>query len=204
MNLKWVDNQNEIDWNELKELYRIAPLAIKDLDLLKTTFINSMYKCFVYDEDKLIGVGRALADGGDCSYICDIAIHPRYQGMGIGKNIVKYLIEKSRGHKKIILYANPGGEGFYLKLGFKKMNTAMAIFENEKYLIENGTISEWLWDYDDMVYGSNGMKLGAYAEYVSVDVKNTIKKVPTDLDYKDALPLLDGGITALPFLKRSR
>ena len=62
--------------------------------------------------------------------------------MGIGKNIVKYLIEKSRGHKKIILYANPGGEGFYLKLGFKKMNTAMAIFENEKYLIENGTISE--------------------------------------------------------------
>ncbi|KFZ26069.1 MAG: hypothetical protein KQ78_01707 [Candidatus Izimaplasma bacterium HR2] len=55
-----------------------------------------------------------------------------------------------------------------------------------------------------MVYGSNGMKLGAYAEYVSVDVKNTIKKVPTDLDYKDALPLLDGGITALPFLKRSR
>ncbi|XMB85833.1 NAD(P)-dependent alcohol dehydrogenase [Mycoplasmatota bacterium WC44] len=54
---------------------------------------------------------------------------------------------------------------------------------------------------NDMVYGTNGMKLGAYAEYVSVDVKGTIKKVPTDLDYKDALTLLDGGITALPFLK---
>ncbi len=53
----------------------------------------------------------------------------------------------------------------------------------------------------DMVYGSNGMSLGAYAEYVSVDVtKNTLKKIPKDINYKNALPLLDGGITALPFL----
>ena len=56
---------------------------------------------------------------------------------------------------------------------------------------------------NDVVYGTNGMKLGAYAEYVSVDTKNTIKKVPTDIDYKDALTLLDGGITALPFLREA-
>lgn len=56
---------------------------------------------------------------------------------------------------------------------------------------------------NDMVYGTNGMKLGAYAEYLCVDVKSAIKKVPTDLDYKDALTLLDGGITALPFLKEA-
>ncbi len=56
---------------------------------------------------------------------------------------------------------------------------------------------------DDMVYGTNGMKLGAYAEYVAVNVKNAIKKVPEDLDYKDVLPLIDGGITALPFLKEA-
>jgi hypothetical protein len=31
--------------------------------------------------------------------------------------------------------------GFYAKLGFKKMNTAMAIFENEEEVIKNGTIS---------------------------------------------------------------
>jgi NADPH:quinone reductase-like Zn-dependent oxidoreductase len=53
----------------------------------------------------------------------------------------------------------------------------------------------------DIVYGSNGMKLGAYAEYMVVDIKETIKKVPDNIDYKDALTLLDGGITALPFLK---
>lgn len=82
-----------------------------------------------------------MADGLDCSYLCDIAVHPEYQGIGLGRQIVRHLIDQSRGHKKIILYANPGKEGFYSKLGFKKMNTAMAIFENEDEMINNGTLS---------------------------------------------------------------
>ena len=103
---------------------------------------QSKTKCFVFDGPKLIGVGRALADGLDCSYICDIAIHCEYQGIGLGSQIVQNLIEQSQGHKKIILYANPGKEGFYSKLGFKKMNTAMAIFRNEDDMIKNGVLSE--------------------------------------------------------------
>ena len=31
------------------------------------------------------------------------------------------LTELSAGHKKIILYANPGTESFYEKLGFRRM-----------------------------------------------------------------------------------
>ena len=38
-------------------------------------------------------------------------------------------MEASRDHKKIILYSVPGKEGFYKKLGFLKMLTAMAIFK---------------------------------------------------------------------------
>ncbi len=53
----------------------------------------------------------------------------------------------------------------------------------------------------DIVYGTNGMALGAYADYLTVNIKEAIKKVPKDLNYKEVLPLLDGGITALPFLK---
>ncbi len=53
----------------------------------------------------------------------------------------------------------------------------------------------------DIVYGSNGMKLGAYAEYVVVNTKNTIKKVNPELDLNEVITLLDGGITALPFLR---
>ena len=142
MNLTWNYDQAKINWEELSHLYKIAPLGEKSAASLETVFSNSRYKCFFFDGGKLIGAGRALADGLDCSYICDIAVHPEYQGMGIGKQIVQYLIEQSKGHQKIILYANPGKEGFYARLGFKRMNTAMAIFQNEAEKIKNGIISE--------------------------------------------------------------
>jgi ribosomal protein S18 acetylase RimI-like enzyme len=87
-------------------------------------------------------VGRALADGRDCSYLCDIAVHPAYQGRSIGKSIVTQLIELSQGHRKIILYAAPGKEPFYRKLGFKRMNTAMAIFADQADALQRGVISE--------------------------------------------------------------
>jgi ribosomal protein S18 acetylase RimI-like enzyme len=140
-NLTWIYNQSSIDWAQLSELYRIAPLGEKSAETLKVVFSNSMYKCFIFDKSKLVGVGRALADGIDCSYICDVAIHPEYQGIGLGRQIISKLIKLSEGHKKVILYANPGKEGFYNKLGFKQMNTAMAIFSNEQYAIEVGLVS---------------------------------------------------------------
>ena len=117
MNLTWRIDQSSIDWDELSQLYLIAPLGIKPAEDLKVIFTNSKFKCFLYNESYIIGIGRALADGSDCSYICDIAIHPEYQGFGFGKQIVQNLIKQSEGHKKIILYANLGKEGFYSKCG---------------------------------------------------------------------------------------
>lgn len=131
-NLKWIYDTKNVDFHELSNLYKIAPLGDKKAEDLKVVFSNSLYKCFVYAEEKLIGVGRALADGVDCSYICDVAIHPRYQGQGIGKSIVGKLVEFSISHNKIILYSYPGKEDFYRKLGFAKMNTAMAIFKKSR------------------------------------------------------------------------
>ena len=134
--MKWIYDSKNIDFNELSNLYKIAPLGDKKVEDLKIVFANSMYKCFVYDEEKLVGVGRVLADGVDCAYICDVAIHPDYQGKGIGKSLVRKLLEFSYGHNKIILYSYPGREDFYVKLGFAKMSTAMAIFKNQEQAFE--------------------------------------------------------------------
>jgi len=142
MDFIWYFDQIKINWDELSELYRIAPLGIKLPADLEVVFTNSKFKCFVYQNGSLVGAGRALADGKDCSYICDVAVHPEYQGLGLGKEIVQNLVRLSQGHRKIILYASPGKEGFYAKLGFKKMNTAMAIFQDEAKMMKNGTISE--------------------------------------------------------------
>lgn len=142
MALQWNDSLDAIDWEELSSLYRVAPLGNKKAADLSTVFSNSMFRCFVYDAGRLIGAGRALADGVDCSYLCDIAVHPDYQGSGIGKEIVARLRALSASHRKIILYAAPGKEPFYLKLGFKRMLTAMAIFENQADALERGLVAE--------------------------------------------------------------
>lgn len=138
MALVWTASIDELDWDELSALYRVAPLGEKSPANLKTAFANSMFRCFAYDDGKLVGVGRALADGIDCSYICDVAIMPSHQGTGLGKEVVGRLVQLSRGHKKIILYAVPGKEDFYRKFGFERMSTAMAIFENQPLALERG------------------------------------------------------------------
>jgi ribosomal protein S18 acetylase RimI-like enzyme len=140
MALEWRYSSEIVDWEELSDLYLAAPLGIKDPADLKIAFSNSMFKCFVYDSGRLVAAGRALADGKDCSYICDVAVHPDYQGIGLGKQLVSELVTLSKGHTKIILYTAPGNEPFYRKLGFRRMTTAMAIFKDQAQALENGLL----------------------------------------------------------------
>ena len=49
---------------------------------------------------------------------------------GLGKAIVQHLLDQVQGYKKVILYAVPGKEPFYRKFGFRRMRTAMAIFDD--------------------------------------------------------------------------
>ncbi|HUF94615.1 MAG TPA: GNAT family N-acetyltransferase [Acidimicrobiia bacterium] len=135
---RWVLDQESVDWAKLSELYPIAPLGVNPPDALQAVFSNSMYKSFVYSDETLVGAGRAIADGLDGAYIADVTVHPDYQGEGLGKAIITRLIDLARGHKKLILYANPGTEGFYVKLGFLPMKTALAIWDDRDLAIEKG------------------------------------------------------------------
>ena len=138
----WSESIDTIDWRDVETLYRLAPLGNKSATHLQMVFTNSRFRCFAFDGGKLVAAGRALSDGADCSYVCDVAVLPDYQGHGLGKQVVARLVALSRGHKKIILYAVPGKEGFYRKLGFERMLTAMAIFEDQAGALERGDLSE--------------------------------------------------------------
>ena len=137
----WKLDAEGIDWEELSELYRIAPLGEKPPAALATVFSHSMFVCFVTENERLVGAGRALADGLDCAYIADVAVHPRHQGKGLGTGVIRELVRQAEGHKKIILYANPGAEPFYEKLGFLRMKTAMAIWWDPQRAIDSGVLS---------------------------------------------------------------
>lgn len=142
MTLTWMHSTDGVDWDELSALYRAAPLGEKPPLHLQKVFANSLFKCLVYEQSKLVAAGRVLADGADCAYLCDIAVLPSHQGTGLGQQLVKALLDLSAGHQKIILYAIPGKEPFYKRFGFKRMRTAMAIFQQPQQQVARGILSE--------------------------------------------------------------
>jgi len=73
--------------------------------------------------NKAIGMGRIISDGISDAYIQDLVILPEYRGQGIGKQLLKALLERcsSQGILWIGLIAEPDQDGFYSRLGFKQM-----------------------------------------------------------------------------------
>lgn len=140
--LDWSDSLDDVDWPALNDLYRRAPLGDKPPELLRTVFGNSRYRWFVRENGVLVAAGRALADGADCACICDVAVSPTHQGTGLGKAMVQRLVDQCQGHRKIILYSVPGKEPFYRGFGFRRMLTAMAIFQNPVAAMQGGYVGD--------------------------------------------------------------
>jgi ribosomal protein S18 acetylase RimI-like enzyme len=137
MNLRIQYNCTDIDWDIVSKILKNVGMAYFEAEVHKKAFENSHTVVFVFDEDKLIGFGRAISDGAYQAAIYDIAILPQYQGKNIGSTIVSSIV-KCIPQCNFILYAAPGKEAFYEKLNFKKMKTGMAMFLNGEEMQKKG------------------------------------------------------------------
>lgn len=74
-----------------------------------------------WDNEKLIGVSRALTDFSFCSYLSDLAVDETYQHQGIGKKLIDLTHQASGGSKvSLILLAAPAAVNYYPKIGMLK------------------------------------------------------------------------------------
>ncbi|MCV2353035.1 GNAT family N-acetyltransferase [Paucibacter sp. B2R-40] len=128
-----------IDWHWLANVFERAPLGSRDPALLETSFRNSQVCCFARVDGVLIGAGRALTDRVLWTVIYDLALLPEHQGKGLGKAIMDSLAQQA-GAANVMLYAAPGKQPFYAKLGFRPMKTAMAKFANAEGAQTRGMI----------------------------------------------------------------
>ena len=128
-------NCDGIDWQAVYHVLQEAGLASHSLELTRKAFENSFRVVFVFEQTQLIGVGRAISDGAYEAAIYDIAVLPVYQGKQLGKLII-HEIQKGLPDINIILYARPGAEIFYKKLGYSRMLTGMAKFHREERMRE--------------------------------------------------------------------
>ncbi len=70
---------------------------------------------------RLVGFARCTGDGVLDATIWDVAIHPLYQGSGLGKQLMDYVLDALRemGTEKVTLFADPGVLPFYQRLGWE-------------------------------------------------------------------------------------
>ena len=111
---------------QIISLYRNEGWWSKDVDdpeQVKQIISGSHMFMVATQENNIIGMGRALSDGGSDAYIQDVTVNKEYRGQGIGTTIIRGLVRRLRqdGIEWIGLIAERGSHGFYSRLGFEKM-----------------------------------------------------------------------------------
>jgi ribosomal protein S18 acetylase RimI-like enzyme len=128
-----------VDWPALAQLIDDAGLGRRDPALVGRVFTGSFVVCFLYVDGRLVGAGRAISDGVTSSAIYDIVVAPDYQGRGLGRRIMEDLLERLP-RRSVMLVSVPKQRGFYEKLGFATLKTAMLKHEDMAFWVSNGYV----------------------------------------------------------------
>jgi aralkylamine N-acetyltransferase len=136
--LKW--GCDHLDWHEVCLLFERAPLGTREPDKLRRAARNSYVVCSAFVGSTLVGFARAISDGEYQSAIYDMVVAPEHQGRGVGKAIINALMDRLP-EGKALIYAVPGKEEFYRKLGFEKLLTGMGRFSDPQTAREKGYIA---------------------------------------------------------------
>ena len=116
-----------IDIPEVEEylaLRQICGLSARDKEASKMGLANSIYSVIIRNktDEKLIGMGRIIGDGGTAYQIVDIAVHPKEQGKGLAKAIMellmKYVHDEINPQAYVNLIADRPADKLYEQFGF--------------------------------------------------------------------------------------
>ena len=137
MNLELKYDCANVDWAFVSATLRRVGMATRPPELLQQAFAASAVVVFAYVDGQPVGFGRAISDGVYQAAIYEMAIVPEFQKQGIGSRIMRAILERLPGCN-VILYASPGKEDFYRKLGLRRMKTGMARFQNPDAMAQKG------------------------------------------------------------------
>ncbi len=86
-------------------------------------------------EGSLVGLGNALSDGSLVVYYPHLLVLPEFQRRGIGRQLMKRLMNRYRGFHQHILIAEAKAVPFYRKCGFNRAGktTSMWVFKGREH-----------------------------------------------------------------------
>lgn len=139
MNISRQFDATGVQWARVPQILEAVGMAFHTPEMHQKAFENSYATVYIFDNEELIGFGRAISDGVYQAAIYDVAVLPTYQGKGIGRMIMHGIFEQCP-TCNFILYASPGKEAFYAKENFGKLKTGMGLFKNMERMRHNGMI----------------------------------------------------------------
>ena len=106
------------DWNELMPLYATVGWTnyTDKPGMLRAAYAHSLCILAAYEDDRLLGVVRAVGDGASIVFIQDILVFPKYQRRGIGKALLCAMMERYRTVYQMVGPVTPWGKP---TLGYK-------------------------------------------------------------------------------------
>jgi GNAT superfamily N-acetyltransferase len=94
----------------------------------ETAFRNSVVR-LAFDGDTLVGAARAITDGVRCAAVFDVCVLPSHRRRGIGRMVMRSLVDALRGHFVILTCDRPL-QKMYAEFGFAPLregDVALAI-----------------------------------------------------------------------------
>ncbi|MBE9012357.1 GNAT family N-acetyltransferase [Pseudanabaenaceae cyanobacterium LEGE 13415] len=120
----YFSTEREIDLYELEELCDAVGWSRRPLRKVKKAIQHSFLVATMWEQRgatrRLVGFARATSDHAFNATIWDVVVHPDFQGKGLGKALMKFMIKKLRSEdiSNITLFADPHVVNFYRNLGF--------------------------------------------------------------------------------------
>lgn len=89
---------------------------------LEQAFHQSLLVMATYDEDRLVGLIRAVGDRLTIVFIQDLFVYPHYQRQGIGRSLLEQTLERFKDIYQIQLATEQSDKNlaFYRELGFRR------------------------------------------------------------------------------------
>jgi GNAT superfamily N-acetyltransferase len=98
-----------------------------DENATDTALKNSLFSVVAMKHGTAVGLGRVIGDGGLYFYIQDLMVHPDFQNKGLGRSLLKELMDYITANAKpgafVGLMAAKGLEKYYEPFGFKARDT---------------------------------------------------------------------------------
>ena len=117
--------EREIDLIELEQLCDAVGWSRRPLRRVRKALQHSLLRVGLWRHDpripKLVGFARCTGDGVVDATVWDVAVHPLYQGAGLGKQLMVYVLDQLRAMEvdRVSLFADPDVVAFYAAQGWE-------------------------------------------------------------------------------------